>query len=199
MMGVTKMLSEGLRASDLEDLILPMISIDQYESKIDNSCIVLAFFVSSREPAKDLNRFIQRTSVGVIDTEVSPASDNRGYFRVYVELLDNEKTARKIVAITEEVSHLCGVKEWKIRMRHVRKVFNLDEKKLELFLGKRREVIKNKEAREASEDKIRRIRHREKIEKKKSQDSHKSRRESPASPESSEPSMMSKLAKPQNT
>lgn len=110
-------LTEGMRGGDLEDLVLPLISVDEYESKIDDSAIVVGFYVNEHGAAEDLNRFIQKSPVEIIDTEISPAPDQHGYFMVFVELLKNARLARNVTEILDEVSPLTNVTHWKMQVR----------------------------------------------------------------------------------
>ena len=72
----THTLLEGMREGDLEDLVLPMVTIDEYASKLDENAIVLGFYVQDRDAAEDLNRFVQKSPVEMLDTEVSPLVGN---------------------------------------------------------------------------------------------------------------------------
>jgi hypothetical protein len=105
-------LTEGLRENDLEGLVLPVISIDQFESKIDDDAIVIGFYVLYRDPATDLNRFIQKSAVDIIDTEVSPAPTEEGYYVVFVEVMRNEKFPEALLAILENIGNLVGFSNW---------------------------------------------------------------------------------------
>ena len=62
-------INEGLKALDLEGLVSPKFSIDQYKSKMgqDANIVVLAFTVDSLEPAKDLERFSETGFPFVMD------------------------------------------------------------------------------------------------------------------------------------
>lgn len=110
-------LMEGMRSGDLEDLVLPLLSLDEYESKIDEDAIVIGFFVSEHSAAEDLNRFLQRSPVELLDTEISPAPDAQGYFMVFVELLNNTKLADNVEDILEEVAALSNIENWKMQVR----------------------------------------------------------------------------------
>ena len=110
-------LIEGLRHGDLEDLVLPFISLDEYESNIDDTAIVVGFYVNEKGGAEDLNRFIQRSSVELLDTQISPAPDSHGYFMVFVELLNNAKLPENIEGILEEVASLTKIENWKMKVR----------------------------------------------------------------------------------
>lgn len=137
-----KRLNEGLRNGDLDKMILPLLSIDQWESKIDDTALVIAFFVSDKDAADDLNRFLQKSAVFIIDTDVSIAPDQRNYWKVFVEIADDAKAASRIVALTNEVGFLAGLSKWTLRMRHVKKTFEMDEKVLDTYLTKKRKAEK---------------------------------------------------------
>lgn len=113
-------LSEGMKPDDLKDTVQPVISVDEYESKIDASAIVFGFYVNDRDAANDLNRFIQKSAAEVLDTEVSPAFDQEGYFIVFVELLNNEHLVKDLDLIVHDLSPLCGIEAWKLRMRRAK-------------------------------------------------------------------------------
>lgn len=112
-------LTEGLRQGDLEDLVLPLVSVDEYESRIDDAAIVIGFFVNEREAAQDLNRFIQRSPIDLLDTDISPAPDSKGYFMVFVELLGNEKIGENVEGLLEEIASLTNISSWKMKVRGV--------------------------------------------------------------------------------
>lgn len=110
-------LEEGMRGGDLADMVLPMISIDEYVSKIDDSAIVVGFYVHDHDGAKELNRFIQKSPAPLIDTEVSPAPDQHGYYLVFVELMNDSQIVHNLTAILEEISPLTEIDEWQMRVR----------------------------------------------------------------------------------
>jgi len=106
-------LFEGLKEGDLEELVLPMVSIDEYESKLDDDSIVVAFFVYDKDPAQDLNRFIQKGATSILDTDVSPAPNEDGYYLVFVELLRDAAFPEKLTSILGTLQGLTGIENWK--------------------------------------------------------------------------------------
>jgi hypothetical protein len=107
---------EGLKAKNLEHLILPLLSIDEYESKIDDRrVIVVGFFVFDKDPAVDLSNFIDKSTSKVLDTEVSPAPTSEGYYVLFVEILRNEEFPKLLTTILSEVSNLCEIKKWQMQ------------------------------------------------------------------------------------
>lgn len=111
-------LTEGMREGDLADLVLPLISVDEYVSKVDkDEAIVFGFYVHDEAAADDLNRFLQKSAVPVLDTEVSPAPDQHGYFMVFIELANDPRLAENVTDILGEIKSLVDIDEWEMRVR----------------------------------------------------------------------------------
>ena len=128
-------LKEGLKVGDLKDLIDPILSIDEYVSKIDEDAIVVAFKVLSTvtEPADDLSEFIETGKNEVLDTEVSAGPDEDGHYLLFVEFPRNENFMVNLKRVLESLHSLSLVKEWKYTY------FGGDDKKKEFTM----ENIKN--------------------------------------------------------
>ena len=106
-------ITEGLRKGDLNHLILPLISVDEFSSKIDDrTVIVVAFYSFEEDPAHDLSNFIERSPQNILDTDVSPAPTKEGYYVTFVEIKRDQEFVRKLVNIVQEVSQLTDVKQW---------------------------------------------------------------------------------------
>jgi hypothetical protein len=122
-------ISEGLMVGDLNDLVLPLISIDEYESKLatsgNNTAVVIAFFVDDQDPAQDLCGFIQKTHVDIIDTDVSPAPSEDGYYLVFVEILRNKNVLEKIIKLVDSLSNLVNIEKWQFIPYGSEKVYDL--------------------------------------------------------------------------
>lgn len=112
-------LFEGLKAGDLEDLVLPLINIDEYESKLDDDSIVIAFYALDRDPASDLNRFIQKGAASILDTDLSPAPNEDGYYLVFVEILRDSEFPKKVESILESLTGLTNIKTWRAQIHDV--------------------------------------------------------------------------------
>jgi hypothetical protein len=119
-------LTEGMWKGDLEDIVQPIVSIDEYESKIDSRAIAIGLFVNDSDAADDLNRFIQKSAVPIIDADVSPAPDQRGYYIVFAEFQINDRLAQNIKDLLDEVGHLCNIESWKMKLRGVEGVHPLN-------------------------------------------------------------------------
>jgi len=137
---------EGMRAGDLADIVLPIISVDEYESKIDEDAVVIGFYVYDGDASNDLNRFIQKSSISLLGTDISPAPDRHGYYLVFVELLNDIRVANHINDILEEVSELVGIKKWKMRVRGLDEVVPVSIKILDKHFSKLRKEDKEQDA-----------------------------------------------------
>ena len=108
----------GLREGDLKDLVEKTISIDEFESKIDPNAIVVAFFVDDEEPAEDLSQFIESGMYDLLDTEVSPGTDERGKYAVFIEFLRNDEFTEKLDNILEGIESLTLNSKWDFTYPH---------------------------------------------------------------------------------
>lgn len=129
---------EGMWANDLEDLLQPLVSIDEYESKVDDEAISVAFFINDKDAADDLSRFLQKSSVPLLDSDVSAAPDQRGYYLVFCELAQNDRFVENLCSICEEVGQLGGIDNWQMKMRGIPSIIPLDTKKIEMGLLRNR-------------------------------------------------------------
>ncbi len=81
---------QGLRPNILHDLVYPIISIDEYEPKINQDNIVVMFQVlNNYDAAYDLSSFIEKTSKNAIDTEAAETPNLDGRYTVFVEMPRN--------------------------------------------------------------------------------------------------------------
>lgn len=106
-----------LKHNDLMGTILPTISIDEFVPKAgtEDDVIVVSFYFTDRAPANDLNDFIQRGVVDVLDVEVSPNTDTSGRFLVFVEMYRNEMFPNKLKALVKDIQNLTGPVDWAIK------------------------------------------------------------------------------------
>lgn len=112
-------INEGLLAHDLDFTIMPLISIDEYRSKIDDrKVIVVGFYVTENDPAIDLAAFIEKGIVKVLDTDVSPAPTEDGYYLVFVELDRDDTFPKKLLKIINEINNITNIKQWEFSPLH---------------------------------------------------------------------------------
>ena len=114
---IERILREGLRANDLESLVLNTFEIDTFQSKMgeDRDVCVLSFKVKDREPAKDMMEFIEKGYNFVMDADISSGEDRNGMYQIFVEIPRDNSLPKYIKEITDGVKRLTGINEWKFR------------------------------------------------------------------------------------
>jgi hypothetical protein len=123
-----KIISEGLRANDLNDLVFPIFEVDTYRSKMgeDRDVCVVTFQVKERAPARDLMEFVEKSFSFVLDSDVSAGENKDGDYYVFVELERSSKVADQIKEMMYGVEKLTGINEWKFRYHKVSNIFDMD-------------------------------------------------------------------------
>jgi hypothetical protein len=132
------MIHEGLKKGDLDQLVLPLISIDQYQSKIsDTTCIVLGFYCLEQDAAHDLSNFIERSPYLIQDTDVSPAPTKDGYYITFVEMDRTPDFVPALIDLLDEVTRLTNVDNWQFTspLSEKDKILDVDEKNLEKYVN----------------------------------------------------------------
>ena len=121
-----RILREGLRPLDLEDLVENLFEIDTYKSKMgeDRDVCVLSFRVKDRRPAKDMMEFIEKGYHFVLDADVSAGENSKGEYTLFVELPRKSKLKEYIIDIVKGVEKITGINEWYFRYH---KSFNRQE------------------------------------------------------------------------
>jgi len=106
-------IKEGVEYGDLESLVATRVSIAEFEPKTgsENDVVVIGFYVDDEAPAADLASFIEKSAVDILDTEVSPAADEDGFYMVFVEI-DNEDLMKRVLGLLEDVSRLVKIENW---------------------------------------------------------------------------------------
>lgn len=130
-------LTEGLRRGDLNGMVLPLISVDEFSSKIDDrTVIVVAFYAFEEDPAHDLSNFLERSPENPLDTDVSPAPTREGYYVTFVELRRNKQFTSTLLKMVNEINNLTDVKQWQFTSQKLPKgkVLPLTEQNLQKWV-----------------------------------------------------------------
>lgn len=109
------LLKESLLEDDLKWLVGEIVYIDMHKTKLgkDKDHIVVAIPVNDQKPAHDLATFIENGVHKFEDVEVSPATDTKGRYLVYVEVERGPDSYSIINGILNDTSKLSGIKAWK--------------------------------------------------------------------------------------
>jgi len=107
----------SLKNGDLAGTVLPDVSIDEFKPKAgkEKDVIVVAFYLKDKDPADDLNTFIQRGFIDTLDVEVSPNTDEEGRYLVFVEMSRDDTFPNKFLALLKDVKNLTNDIDWSIR------------------------------------------------------------------------------------
>lgn len=113
----TSKLDEGLRENDLDDLVLPTITIDDFEPKSgdDDEVVVVTFRAKDDGPANDLASFIEKGSHDILDTEVSPSVDEDGNYLIFVEIRRSDSLFDTVKGIVKDVTRLVNIEKWQFQ------------------------------------------------------------------------------------
>jgi hypothetical protein len=124
---IDKIVNEGLRSSDLNDLVFPIFEVDTYRSKMgeDRDVCVVTFQVKERAPAKDLMEFVEKSFNFVLDSDISAGENQDGDYYVFVELERSSKIAEQIHEMMYGIKKLTGINEWKFRYHKVNNIFDM--------------------------------------------------------------------------
>lgn len=104
-----------VKYGEMENLVSPIISIDQYKPKIGevNETVVVSFQVAEEQPARDLSNLIETGITETLDVDISQGPDENGDYFVFVEFERNGDLFKKIVEIAEVASKVTNITEWK--------------------------------------------------------------------------------------
>jgi hypothetical protein len=107
----------SLRENDLENLVKHIFEIDSYKSKLgdDENIVVLSFTVDSKEPALDLENFLEMGYSFVIDADVTEGETDEGVYKVFVEMERNRYVPEQIAEIIEGIKKLTGLEDIRFR------------------------------------------------------------------------------------
>mgnify|MGYP003640471459 FL=1 len=97
--------NESIQHNDLKDLINPVISIDQYKSKIgaDTNIIVVGIKVKGDDPSKDLSQFLETGNADALDVDIGPGPDEDSFYTVFVEFERNSKIFDNIDRVVNDL------------------------------------------------------------------------------------------------
>ena len=103
-----------VKFGEMENLVTPVISIDQYVPKIGepNETVVVAYEVAYEQPARDLSNLIETDVIESLDVDISQGPNADGKYMVFVEFERDKELYKNIVGITKIVSNVSGITDW---------------------------------------------------------------------------------------
>lgn len=103
-----------VKFGEMENLVTPVISIDQYVPKIGepNETVVVAYEVAYEQPARDLSNLIETDVIESLDVDISQGPNADGKYMVFVEFKRDNDLYDNILGITKIVSNVSGITDW---------------------------------------------------------------------------------------
>tara|TARA_B100000900_G_scaffold303204_1_gene261781 strand:+ start:799 stop:1332 length:534 start_codon:yes stop_codon:yes gene_type:complete len=104
----------ALDPQDLEGRIESAIHFDEYKPKMgkDDAIIVATFKVFGKQPAMDLENFIEMGYDWVIDAETSAGEISEGRYIVFVEAERRNSYPQKFMSMISDLNNLTDVEDW---------------------------------------------------------------------------------------
>ena len=108
-------IKEGVEHGDLQSLVSSDVSVAEFEPKTgtEDDVVVIGFFCKDEAPANDIATFIEKSTVSILDTEVSPNPDENGFYLVFVEV-ENENLMKTVFELLDDVSRLTEIDDWSV-------------------------------------------------------------------------------------
>ena len=115
--------------NSLKGTVLDKITIDEFTPKsgVTEEVAVVAFYAIDEAPAQDLNTFIQRGYIEVIDAEVSPNPDEDGNYLVFVEISRDASFLEILLRLVKDIENLTGSQDWKVEPYSAKHAFDIDD------------------------------------------------------------------------
>lgn len=149
-------LVEGSEFGDLKRLVMPLITIDEFRSKMgdDADICVLAFAVLGKEPGTDLVNFIEKGYDWVLDADLSSGEISDGNYLVFVEVERSNKIPDQVIELVTDLLNLTEqeIDEWSVTYHNTKKKHPVTAETIASIVPLSQEVY-NK--RVADEDKVR--------------------------------------------
>ena len=123
----------GLRHLELNGMVLPLISIDEFEPKMGTTeeVIVISFFCKDELPAFDLDDFIDKSVVEFLDSEVSPNPNEDGLYLVFIEFKRQPNFWLKLHDLVKDIENVTDKLKWRVQPYLVDKLFALNDVELQ--------------------------------------------------------------------
>ncbi len=113
-------LTEGLNYQDMKNHVVPLLSIDEFKSRIgnDKDIIVLTFVVSAEAVGNDLVDWLERGYDWIIDAEISPGEVLDKKYYVFAEMNRRSSAAKRIIELLEDLYTLTDIKvdSWRLKI-----------------------------------------------------------------------------------
>jgi len=111
-------ISEGLDVHDMENQIVPTVSVDEYAAKMgkDSDIVTLGFIIKSSAAGEDLVDWFERGYDWVLDASLSDGEIEIGKYLVFVEINRRSSVPSRIIELLSDLKTLTNLKvtDWTV-------------------------------------------------------------------------------------
>jgi hypothetical protein len=115
---MSKILNEGLDYHDLEGIVIPRVTIDEYAAQMgkDSEIVTLAFIVKNKQAGEDLSDWFERGYDFVLDAQVSDGELTSGTYLVFVEMNRRTTVPERVITLLDDLETLTDIplKDWTV-------------------------------------------------------------------------------------
>jgi hypothetical protein len=115
---MSKILNEGLDYHDLEGIVIPRVTVDEYAAQMgkDSEIVTLAFVVKNKQAGEDLSDWFERGYDFVLDAQVSDGEFTSGKYLVFVEMNRRSSVPERICTLLDDMETLTDIplKDWTV-------------------------------------------------------------------------------------
>lgn len=124
------------KRGELQHTVSPLISVDEFEPKsgLSKEVIVIGLSLMNEKAAKELDIFVQRGWISIVDSEPSPNPDENGHYALFVEFKRNNGFKEQLSDFLKDIENLTGKMEWMIKPYLSDEHFDLDDEQLFNFI-----------------------------------------------------------------
>lgn len=104
-------LSESLNYLDMENQVIPIVSVDEYAAKMgaDEDIVTVTFMVKSKLVAEDLVTWFERGYDFILDASISEGELEPNKWLVFVEMERRSWVARRLLGLIRDMETLTGL------------------------------------------------------------------------------------------
>ena len=104
-------LSESLNYLDMENQVIPVVSVDEYAAKMgtDKDIVTVTFMVKSKLVAEDLVTWFERGYDYILDASISDGELGPNKWLVFVEMERRSWVARRLLGLLKDLQTLTGM------------------------------------------------------------------------------------------
>jgi hypothetical protein len=115
---MSKILNEGLDYHDLEGIVIPRLTVDEYAAQMgkDSEIVTIAFIVKNKQAGEDLSDWFERGYDFVLDAQVSDGELSSGKYLVFVEMNRRTTVPERIITLLDDLETLTDIplKDWTV-------------------------------------------------------------------------------------